>query len=221
MITKEEVCSNEANENYLKLIKQAAKRKSPELLIELLFSSGEVKRLARKLRVHWAGISPDEVDLALSEALYVLFASVKEQKEIMNPQAFVWRISDRKISDCYRRMKREVSLPDDKLIFLANRLNEETGKSLWHNSGAVEQRLEQAIVIARENAKKIGNKKIQKVLLFILKDLEKGNRNVSNQAIAEAVGLRAETVRVYKFRAFKQLEKHIRKLDKSYDKTIQ
>lgn len=203
----EDVCNNGSKEEYLKSIKLAAERKSPELLIELLFQSGEVGRISRLLKVRWDRIPDDEVEYALSEALYVLFVNVKHKKKIGNPQAFIWKISYRKIADCYRRMKHEVPLPIEKLVVLSNKkpqVLEDTKEDT-----VPEQSLEEAINITRSMIPYLGNKNIQNVMTHILKELERGGEDLSNKSIAEAVGLRVGTARVYKFRAFKKLAKHI------------
>ena len=61
-----------------------------------------------------------------------------------------------------------------------------------------------------------GIKNIQKVLLHILKSIEQGQEDISNKDIAAALGLRAATVRVYRFRAFKNLEKHFNEIGRNY-----
>jgi DNA-directed RNA polymerase specialized sigma24 family protein len=190
--------------------------KSSELVLEQMFRTGEISRMCNKLKVHWASVPCHEVELALSEALYVLCVNIKKKKEIDNPLAFIWRISGHKISDSYKRMKREISVSNEKLLLLASRSDQVNEEVTAYSAGENKKNIGKAIEIARKNINKSGNKNIQKVLLHILKRMEQGEGEVSNQDIAEAVGLRAATVRVYKFRAFKNLEKHFREIGINY-----
>jgi len=174
----------------------------PRGMVEALYQSGAFDGLTRRIGHKWNFLSTHkEVDYIIGQAVDVLYRDVSSGKKISNIVAFLYKVANNKANDYWQIWQREHETPLDleyPSYTLLDSLAEEQER---------DRKKERAISIARSLLPQLGQQNLRAVMSYLLEAVAMGYEDVSNEEIAEALGLSLDTVRQSLSRGFQRLER--------------
>lgn len=200
----------EQREHLARAVRAASERNAGAFLREVAASflaDGVIDRLARQ----WSREDRAVLHDAVADALDALYARVADGGLVRDPAGFVWGTAEKILKKRWRDRPREEPLsdlePDPRAAFDEDALPERDRDLLRA----------EALRVARSFLPKLGMDVVPRVMSFIFDCIEAGDIYVTNETIANALGLTTATVRRSKNRGFDRLAELGRKAGIKFD----
>jgi DNA-directed RNA polymerase specialized sigma24 family protein len=176
-------------------------------MVIALYQSGILDGITRGVRARWSRLSPDEVDDVVAAGVAGLYVAVHGGKKVLDVGAYLWKAINYQAADAHRLGQIEQHCDSASV--------QEYAECLWDYGDAGEVRRDelraQAIGIARTLLPQLGQANVRAVMEFVIDAVEAGDIHVSNQEIADALGLPPHSVRTLLSRGFQRLQRVVRK----------
>lgn len=195
--------SKEEQKKALERAKEAATRKDVRTFLQAINDSRLLDGAKRTLAAKYEGaLDQERIHEIISLATDKFYEAASGGRKIIFPAAYLWRTIHNTAYDTHRTASKNIPL-----------------ESIRKGDIIIEPQSEQADVIetqkkrriglriARELLPKIGSDNVQNVMSYIIDAVEAGVEDISNQEIAEALGLSETSVGQWKKRGFERLER--------------
>jgi|GEM_PF-6762338 len=190
---------------------KAAFNGDPVGMVQALYQSYALDGITRLIRSRWESIPIDEVRFIVASAVDIAYAAVQAQERIRNIIAYLYGVANKRAHQYHDAKKREQVLTDDLGYVLPksqppdDELNNDAIQEADDEELDWEQRRNKAIAIARELIPRLGQENIRSVMMLIIDAVASGREDISNQEIADILGLSLATIRQLRHRGFKRL----------------
>lgn len=152
------------------------------------------------------GLDGEAIHEILSDSVDRLYQVASEGKKILFPGGYLFKIIERKTTDYYRIHRKYEEFDERRGNHSPGEVSGAAG-TYAPSSKEQEDRKMEGIRIARILLPKIGRENVQKVMGYIIDAVERGEEDVTNQEIADALGLSDVSVRKWKQRGFERLKR--------------
>ena len=178
----------------------AANAGEPVRMLEELFATPVLDGLQRHLLKKWKFLRQDDHTARdiVADAVDALYAHVRKASSVRNVAAWLIKVSDRKAYEAHKQRQGEV--PRDPGL-----LDGEPAKDRFVDAPDPGELRARALSVARSLLPQLGQQNVQRVMEYIFDAVEAGCEDLTNTEIAEALGLRANTVAKLKQRGFERL----------------
>ena len=185
-----------------KTAEEAASTGDPSKLVLALSENSILDGFKRRLQSKWDRIPSDDIDIIVAEAIDILYASSRNGNKFHNVMGYLWKTCDHKAHQ-HDRLSQKVVVLDD--IEQVPDNSSDPALETIHEEYSRERMRQQAIALARSLLPRLGQENIQAIMGYVINAVELGYEELSNQEIADALGLTLETVRRSLSRGFDRM----------------
>lgn len=196
--------SKEEQKEALERAKEAATRKDVRTFLQAINDSRLLDGAKRTLEAKYKGaLDHERIHDIISLSTDKFYEAASGGRKIIFPAAYLWKTIRTTAYDAHQRASKNIPLE-------SIRKGDIIIEPLSGQDNVAEEILERKRIglrIARELLPKIGSDNVQNVMRYIIDAVEAGVEDISNQEIAEALGLSEPSVRKWKQRGFERLER--------------
>ena len=194
--------------DLLEAARRAAADGRPDEMITALAASHFLDGLKGRLSREWQGRLPEsETDECIAVAVDSAFEAVGGGKSITNLGAWLWKAANNK---AYDRWHSEYALRTDAEIEDLRVADDLEDGSVKADDELIEYRRKEAIRLARHLLPRIGQGQLVDVMSIVIDAVEQGVQDLPPTAIANSLGISADSVRALLSRGFERLSREAR-----------
>ncbi len=156
----------------------------------------------RRLGDRWPSLHETDLSALLwSEVVDAFYEAARKGEQFKNHAAWLWRVAWLKTIDLHKERSRALGVGS---VDVAAPVERETVP--WDDGEERRaERVRKAIQLALQLLPKLGEANVQRVMRYIFEAYGAGRWEVTNEEIAEALGMTGATVRLWRSRGFNRL----------------
>lgn len=186
-------------------VRDAALSYNPEEMIGLLYQSGFLDGLEKKMRNKWRRVPPEEIDkFVIGAAVDDLYGKLSNGGKVTNPGGYLFKVAHYK-AVAYIEQEKKLSNRLHKEMQLTDNFIDPFEES--HEEFDRDYCLKRSLNEARKLLGKLGQENVQKVMGYVFDSIEAQKYDVKPAEIANALGLSSGTVRISLKRGFDRLKR--------------
>jgi DNA-directed RNA polymerase specialized sigma24 family protein len=176
--------------------------------LDLISRSEVFDGFVRKLADRWPSLHETDVTALLwSEVVEAFYEAARRGEQFKKHAAWLWRVAWFKAIDLHKERSRAVSVGG---MDVAAPVEPETVP--WDDGEERRaERVRKAVQLAIQLLPRLGEANVQRVMRYIFEAYAAGKWEVTNEEIAQALGMTGETVRLWRSRGFNRLIREAKK----------